>query len=102
MKTTDQYLAEFRGLVFGGIEKSLAQSSHCKGYEGRIEYGVALPSYFEAKHEREVPPEHQLCLHCYVLGPSRHYKWTAPSLDQVFENATADVRKWIAELAEED
>jgi hypothetical protein len=38
---------------------------------------------------------------CYLLGPHRNYVWTALDASTLFELATADVRKWIAELEEE-
>lgn len=89
-------LEAFRALVYDGVAKALAEDGYCKSYEGSIAYNVTCPCYFA----REQPVHHHLELHCYVLGPQRHYTWHATSVDELFDAAERDLRKWIAELVE--
>jgi len=94
----DALLHDFRELVYAGVQQALAKDGHCKHYEGTVEYTVVCPSYFE----RDAHCVHQLELDCYVLGPSRHYKWAGARVEELFARATADVQTWIAENAEEE
>jgi hypothetical protein len=80
---------EFRALVFDGIETCLRVDGHCKSYEGTVE--VKYPNYFERTSENQCV----VTLHCYVLGPSRHYTWFGTTLDEALDRAFADVRQWV-------
>lgn len=91
-------LERFHSLVHRGVEAALRVDGHCKSYEGRIELLVEVPSY----HEREALTHWTLTLHCYVLGPGRHYTWHATSEDDLFRVATRDVQGWIEELRDDD
>jgi hypothetical protein len=98
---TDE-LEAFRALVFRGIKRALEIDSHCKAYEGAIM--VMLPSYFANQGSGILyEPVHAYELHlaCYVLGPSRSYKWKAATLSEAIRAATVDVERWIAELEEQ-
>jgi len=89
-------LAAFRRLVMAGVSAYFASGeSHCKSYEGRI--AVTMPQHANVSSEHEWVVE----LGCYVLGPSRNYRWAGPSLGAVLAEARADVERWIAEDAEE-
>jgi hypothetical protein len=90
-------LDAFRALVFRGVAKALARNGHCKGYEGAI--SVHFPSYLDV--EDGDCNEVQVDLHCYVLGPSRHYSWRGPTLAKALDAAAKDVRRWIKELDRE-
>ena len=110
-KSTDDLLREFRELVFSGIKRSLELDGHCKSYEGAVEFHVQLPNYFKETHGEDhgfmaamgsdPGPNYKLTLHCYVLGPARHYDWEDSDVVDVFARATADVQRWISELEEE-
>ena len=110
-KSTDDLLREFRELVFSGIKRSLEQDGYCKSYEGALEFHVRLPNYFKEVHGEDhgfmaamggdPGPNYKLTLHCYVLGPARHYDWEDSDVVDVFARATADVQRWISELEEE-
>ncbi len=93
----DSWLDEFKEVVYGGIARSLAEDGHGKSYEGDFRLSISVPGY----HDRLAPTVYRLELDCYVLGPSRHYKWFGADPDDVFSRALADVRQWIKELDEE-
>lgn len=90
----ESWLEEMKETVYAGIAKSLAEDGHCKGYEGDIRFSVTVPGYFD----RLAPTLYRLELDCYVLGPSRHYKWFGADPDDVFARALADLREWVKEL----
>jgi hypothetical protein len=95
--STDFLLGDFYKLVHGGIDRALEMDSYCKGYEGAIRLRIDLPGYFGSGD-----PLYTLELDCYVLGPGRHYEWHGVDAALVFRCATADVRKWIAMLEEDE
>jgi hypothetical protein len=94
----DQRLDAFRALVHRGVKRALELDGHCKRYEGELFYSIEVPSYFDFA---AAPCTHKLWLHCYVLGPARQYQWSGTTADELFDLATADVERWIAELEEE-
>lgn len=67
-----------------------------KSYEGTWE--LRTPAIVDARHDSEWV----LKLHCYLLGPARHYEWKAPTLGQVVRMAWEAVEAWALEDAEED
>jgi hypothetical protein len=91
-------IGKFRALVFSGIKRALEADGYCKSYEGRIV--VAFPDYFHEHGEPDDrdPNAYSVDLHCYVLGPHRHYNWTGRTLGEALRKATRDVRRWIKEL----
>lgn len=60
---------------------------------------VEAPSYFDERDWRgRESPLWTVELHCYVLGPSRHYRWSGPTLAAACELATEHVTEWVVEL----
>ncbi len=91
MSTTEaewKALAAYRERLFAEIRKALDRSSHHKSYEGALE--VLMPGFFGGD-------EWTLELHCYVLGPWRHYEWHGPTLGQCVAEANADLDSWTEE-----
>lgn len=86
-----------RQLVFAGIDVALAVDGHHKSYEGALGVEALWPSRFEPDHVES----YAVHLHCYVLGPSRHYDWIGPDPDAVIDEATAAVRQWVRECCDE-
>lgn len=80
-------LVRLRGRLFAAIAVSLAEDGHCKSYEGRME--IVLPGYFD--------DQWGINLHCYVIGPSRHYEWRGKTLDEALDKAESDILAWCAE-----
>jgi hypothetical protein len=79
-----------RRLLFYGIRIALEQDSHCKSYEGAVE--VRYPDFFEWR-EGEGP--WTVKVHCYVLGPSRHYDFSGATLDEAVGKAIDAVEAWV-------
>lgn len=94
--------ARFRALraeVFAAIAKELAEDGHCKSYEGAMT--IEFPNYFEdeATKSHYGWMEHgawSIHLHCYLIGPNRHYTWAGKSFEEVLHKAETDIRAWIA------
>lgn len=87
-------IQQFRDLVYKGVARALELYGHCKSYEGAID--IHYPGY----HHKDGKGDYYVELHCYVLGPSRHYTWWGDSVDDALSKATVDVQKWILEMEE--
>jgi hypothetical protein len=60
---------------------------------------VVFPNYFESRGDADCDPNaYGVELHCYVLGPHRHYKWNGSTLGEALRKATRDVKRWIKGL----
>lgn len=71
-----------------------------KSYEGLWEITIGTPDATEDPNA-ELPPDWcKIVLHCYLVGPSRHYQWTGKSVEETFKRCKKDVEKWIAEALE--
>lgn len=81
----------YRAKVFGHIKAQLAKCGHCKSYEGAV--NICPPNYFEQGD----PEGWRLELHCYLIGPSRHYEWRGGSLAECLTKAEADLGRWLAD-----
>ena len=91
-------LRTLRAELFQAIAESLASDGHCKSYEGALL--VHLPNYFEeqAAHDnfgRLGTGGWTIELHCYLIGPNRHYRWEGHSFDECLSKAELDIRAWI-------
>ena len=91
-------LEELRAFVFAEIARCLEEDGHCKSYEGAL--SVHLPNYFEdaaTQHDygwyREAA--WNIELHCYLVGPNRHYTWAGTTFDEALTKAETDIRAWI-------
>ena len=88
-------LVRLRSKLFQYIQKSLEEDGHCKSYEGTFE--IRMPSYFEDSHNPQNGDEWTLALHCYVIGPSRHYEWQGKTMAEAISKAEKDINQWCAE-----
>lgn len=77
-------LVSLRARLFACIEKALAEDDHCKSYEGTFE--VVMPCYFGG--------DWVIRLHCYVVGPSRHYEWRGSTIEEAELKAEVDITSW--------
>lgn len=89
-----------RRAVMKAIERELSYDGHCKSYEGTFEWTVCYPNYFEDETGDNGASFYKLTLHCYVLGPARHYDWTGKTMDEALDKAEAEIDSWIG--GEED
>ncbi len=62
-----------RRKVADAIAEYLKADYGHKSYEGTWELLIAYPDYFQDSTGTAAPEMYQLTLHCYVLGPGRHY-----------------------------
>lgn len=85
-----------RKIVAKEIERQLAIDCCCKSYEGTWELTVSYPNYFEDETATAKPDFYQITLHCYVIGPSRHYRWSGKSWDECLNKCELDIDEWCA------
>ena len=85
-----------RELLFEGIGLELEIDDHHKSYEGAVDIVHSYPSYFE----RDEAPVWIVKVHCYVLGPSRHYEWQDKDLSKALGRAILEVEGWVEESRE--
>lgn len=68
-----------------------------KSYEGTFELLFSYPNYFDelnAEKEIDDPDYVKIILHCYVLGPHRHYEWSGETIKEAVDKAKADIESW--------
>ena len=86
-----------RQKVNRAIARELAEDPCCKNYEGCWEVLQSYPTYFEDETGTAPADFVELTLHCYVLGPGRHYKWQGPTFLDALRKAEAEIDSWIEE-----
>lgn len=84
------------------IKYELSLDGHCKSYEGTWEIGLSFPDYFQDETGTADADFVEITLHCYVLGPHRHYKWQGSTFLDALRKAEAEVDSWIEHQKEED
>lgn len=73
-----------------------------KIYEGTWEITFEFPPQDEDA-EAQMPPDWcKIRLHCYLIGPARHYEWTGDSFAQALERCRKDVKPWCEAVYRED
>lgn len=85
-------------MVAEAIRKQIAEDPCCKSYEGTWELLFSYPSYFEDETATATPDFYRITLHCYVLGPGRHYNWVGESWEEALEKCKHDVMEWIKDV----
>lgn len=68
-----------------------------KSYEGAFELTLSYPGYFDDGYDADMPDAVTIDLHCYVIGPARHYKWAGATIKEAVEKCKIDVEPWIKE-----
>lgn len=75
---TPKFIAEFSALrkrLAEALAALLKEGAHHKSYEGSWELTFCFNDVFRDP-EGDAPPYFFLIkLHCYLMGPSRHYEW---------------------------
>ena len=102
IKSMDKEYKRFISLrrrVMQAIHRELELDDSCKIYEGTFEILVSYPNYFDLKYDNkpDKPDFYIIRLHCYVLGPGRHYEWRGRTLKNALDKAEKDINKWIRE-----
>ena len=85
-----------RKRLFGLIERQLKRDNCCKPYEGSLEVHIEYDDYFE--DYREEPYAVFIYLHCYCVGPDRHYKFEGETM----ETALDGLEQWIYDREKEE
>ena len=81
------------------IEDYLKDDCGHKSYEGTWELTVSYPSYFEDDTFNAPPESFIVQLHCYVLGPGRHYSWSGKNWMEALKKCQRDIKLWTRELS---
>lgn len=84
-----------RKKVMKAIYEQLVDDPGCKSYEGAFEWTVCYPNYFEDETGDMGATSFVLTLHCYVLGPARHYDWYGKTMNEALDKAEKDIHEWI-------
>ena len=101
-KAHKRFLA-LRRRVMAAIKKALEIDPGCKSYEGCMELLIEYPNYFELNEsEEDTPSWYEIRLHCYVLGPARHYEWMGRTLNEALDKAEKEINQWIEEVEDDE
>lgn len=84
---------ELRQRIFADIKKELEEDGHCKSYEGALTISQEFPCYFD----QDKDPYYVIELHCYVIGPSRHYKFNGKTLNECIDKLENSWNEWTRE-----
>lgn len=102
---TPGFIAEFSALrkrLAEALAALLKEDPHHKSYEGTWELTFGFGSVFEDPKGSAPPCFFLIKLHCYLMGPSRHYEWGGTSWEEALLRCRRDVEMWIKEAFEID
>ena len=88
-------LGRLRKRVMAAIEEELKIDNCCKSYEGTFEILESYPTYFDDSEASMEPDYYRITLHCYVLGPGRHYEWDGRTFGEAIEKAEEEIDYWL-------
>lgn len=84
-----------RKRVADAIAKYLEDDYGHKSYEGTWEMLISFPNYFDDETATAKPDFYRITLHCYVIGPARHYDWDGKNWDECLAKCEKDVCSWL-------
>lgn len=93
-KTDKQRFDELRQLVMKEIAEDI---EYGKSYEGAFNWISHYPNYYEDPEGKRGPVGYTLELHCYLLGPTRHYYWSGKTKEEVLNKAEREIKSWLRE-----
>lgn len=95
---------DLRKWFLGQVEKAVKQRECHKSYEGTFELHIQYPDYFEYSDNNilDKPDAFAIVLHCYVIGPQRHYEWSGKDLKKIVNKCRTDLEQWCKEDIEDD
>lgn len=94
-KSSQQRFFALRKRLFEAIKSQLEEDSHCKSYEGALEITQCFPNYFEDEYGNGGATYYVIELHCYVIGPHRHYRWDGKTFNEALRKAEREIYSWI-------
>jgi len=89
-----------RKKVAAYIKKEVDKGTCHKSYEGTWEVLASFPDYFEDETATAPPNFYRITLHCYLLGPDRHYNWDGNTLEEALRKCECSIDNWIKDAAE--
>lgn len=89
--------SSLRRQVADYIREYLKDDFGHKSYEGTWEVRASYPNYFDDDTATAPPDFCQITLHCYVLGPGRHYDWKGKSFMEALKKCKRDIDQWVKE-----
>lgn len=90
-----------REKTFAEIGKALeANDGYGKSYEGAFEIVLEYPNFYEDPDATSGPVV-IIRLHCYILGPARHYEWKGKTFSEALTKAERDITAWIKQQGAE-
>ena len=95
MANENERFLTLRKKLFEAIREQLEIDSHCKSYEGAFEITKCYPNYFEDEYGGCEGIHWVIELHCYVIGPFRHYRWDGRTLDEALRKAEEEIYSWL-------
>lgn len=102
---TPKFIAEFSALrkrLAEALAALLKEDPHHKSYEGSWELTFCFNDVFRDPEGDAPPYFFMIRLHCYLIGPSRHYEWGGTSWEEALLRCRHDVEMWIKEAFEID
>jgi hypothetical protein len=88
---------ELRKLVMTALD-DMFEDDYCgKSYEGAFNWITCYPNYYEDPKGKLAPNRYILELHCYLLGPARHYSWEGKTRSEALEKAEKEIKSWLHE-----
>ena len=97
-KEQERFVA-LRKRVMNAIAKEFEEDCYGKSYEGTFELIVGYPNYYEDEDGAQGPDSYCVRLHCYVLGPGRHYDWFGKTFGEALTKAEREIGSWLKEDA---
>ena len=92
--TDKQRFIALRCRLFKMIHQELKRDPCCKSYEGSLEINVTYPDYFEDEEAESGPDYCYITLHCYVLGPTRHYDFKGKTMKEALDKMDEALTRW--------
>lgn len=86
---------KLRQMVAEEINRLVDDGCEHKSYEGTWEITMCYPDAFEDPNGVGRPDQVVIELHCYVLGPARHYTWRSSTFGEALKHCEEDVTEWI-------
>ena len=92
--TNKQRFIALRCRLFRMIRQELERDDHCKSYEGCLEVMTEYPDYFQDPEAEQGAAYVKITLHCYVLGPHRHYDFEGKTMAEALDKLEETITGW--------
>lgn len=99
-KEQRERFCRLRKTVARTIDEYLKEDCGHKSYEGTWELLISFPNFFEDETAEAKPDFYQIKLHCYIVGPGRHYEWSGKNWNDALKKCKKDVYEWCREDGE--